>query len=319
MAEAISSGLSNSGASNMSTLDTRNLETISDFIRYAYSLMRKAGVYCGHGTDNPWDEAVQLVLLSLHLPWDFDQAMWYTRLSDEEQVLLTERLTRRIDERMPLPYLTNEAWFCGFPFYVDERVLVPRSPIAELIQSHFAPWLTDAEPQRILDLCTGSGCIGIACAMTFDEADVDLLDLSPDALAVAEKNVRAFDLNDRVHLLQSDLFSALRSDSDARYDLIVSNPPYVDARDLSSMPEEFGKEPVLGLAAGEDGLDIVRRILADAGRYLTEDGLLVVEVGNSWEALEAAYPDVSFMWVEFESGGHGVFVMTAAELNSRDW
>ena len=303
----------------MNTLDTSNLETIADYIRYAYSTMRKAGVFCGHGTDNPWDEAVQLVLLSLHLPWDLDQAMWYTRLSDDEQVLLTERLSRRINERMPLPYLTNEAWFCGFPFYVDERVLVPRSPIAELIQNGFAPWLTDAEPQRILDLCTGSGCIGIACAMTFEEADVDLLDLSPDALAVAEKNVRAFGLNERVQVLKSDLFSALNDTPQGGYDLIVSNPPYVDAGDLASMPAEFGKEPVLGLAAGADGLDIVRRILAQAGQYLSDTGILVVEVGNSWEALEAAYPDVPFLWVEFENGGHGVFVMSADELNSRDW
>lgn len=303
----------------MNTLDTSNLETLADYIRYAYSTMRKAGVFCGHGTDNPWDEAVQLVLLSLHLPWDLDQAMWYTRLTDEEKVLLTERLTRRINERMPLPYLTNEAWFCGFPFYVDERVLVPRSPIAELIQNNFSPWLTDTEPQRILDLCTGSGCIGIACAMTFEDADVDLFDLSPDALAVAEKNVRAFGLNERVSLLQSDLFSALNDTPQGGYDLIVSNPPYVDAGDLASMPAEFGKEPVLGLAAGADGLDIVRRILAEAGQYLSDTGILVVEVGNSWEALEAAYPDVPFMWVEFENGGHGVFVMSADELKSRDW
>lgn len=303
----------------MNTFDTSNLETLADFIRYAYSRLRQAGVFCGHGTDNPWDEAVQLVLLSLNLPWDFEQAMWYTRLSDQEQVLLTERLKRRITERMPLPYLTNEAWFCGFPFYVDERVLVPRSPIAELIQNRFAPWLSDTEPQSILDLCTGSGCIGIACAMTFDEADVDLIDLSTDALAVAEKNVRAFGLNERVRLLQSDVFSALPHDPDARYDLIVSNPPYVDANDLASMPDEFGKEPVLGLAAGADGLEIVRRILTEAGGYLSENGLLVVEVGNSWEALEAAYPEVPFMWVEFENGGHGVFVMTADELNSREW
>ncbi len=293
--------------------DTRNLESIADFIRYAYSALRRSGVYFGHGTDNAWDEAVQLVLLSLHLPWDFDSQMWFTRLADDEKIVLSQRLERRINERLPLPYLTNEAWFCGFPFYVDERVLVPRSPIAELIQRHFEPWWQSYAPQRMLDLCTGSGCIGIACAMYFEDAEVDLIDVSEEALSVAAKNVRAFDLEHRVHLLQSDVFQGI-ADSGVQYDLIVSNPPYVDAGDLASMPEEFQHEPALGLAAGQDGLDIVRRILAQAHQFLTPDGLLVVEVGNSWEALEAAYPEVPFMWVEFEQGGHGVFVMTAEEL-----
>lgn len=304
----------------MSTnLNTTNLASIADFIRYAYSLMNEQEVFFGHGTDNSWDEAVQLVLQSLHLPWDFDQGMWTCKVSNEEQARLTDHIQRRVYNREPLPYITNQAWFCGYPFFVDERVLVPRSPIAELIQNRFSPWWDEmTEPASILDLCTGSGCIGMACALEYGVSQVDLIDISDDALEVARMNQQKLGLEEQVRCIQSNLFEGLAGEN-VRYDLIVSNPPYVDANDFATMPEEFKKEPELGLVAGNDGLDLVRIILKQAGKYLNDNGLLVVEVGNSWVAMEEAYPDVPFTWVEFEHGGHGVFVMTAEELKSREW
>lgn len=295
------------------------LRTIADYIRYAFSKMNEAGVFFGHGTDNSWDEAVNLVLQSLHLPWDFDQAMWLCALSKEEASLLISNIQRRVEGREPLPYITNQAWFCGYPFFVDERVLVPRSPIAELIQNRFSPWWDESnEPTRVLDLCTGSGCIGMACALEFEAAQVDLVDISKEALAVSGINRERLQLQSRVTCIESNLFASLEKGVN-QYNLIVSNPPYVDASDFASMPEEYKKEPELGLVAGNDGLDLVRIILSEAGSYLSENGLLVVEVGNSWVALEEAYPEVPFTWVEFEQGGHGVFVMTAEELKSRVW
>lgn len=295
------------------------LRTIADYIRYAFSKMNEAGVFFGHGTDNSWDEAVNLVLQSLHLPWDFDQAMWSCALSKEEASLLISNIQRRVEGREPLPYITNQAWFCGYPFFVDERVLVPRSPIAELIQNRFSPWWDESnEPTRVLDLCTGSGCIGMACALEFEAAQVDLVDISKEALAVSGINRERLQLQSRVTCIESNLFASLEKGVN-QYNLIVSNPPYVDASDFASMPEEYKKEPELGLVAGNDGLDLVRIILSEAGSYLSENGLLVVEVGNSWVALEEAYPEVPFTWVEFEQGGHGVFVMTAEELKSRVW
>ncbi len=284
------------------------LVSIQDFVRWAYSRFNEAGLFYGHGTDNSWDEAVHLVLQALHLPWDFDKQLLGCRLTEAERQRLAQLIHRRIEERIPSAYLVNQAWFCDLPFYIDERVLVPRSPIAELINKRFSPWLGKAEPTRILDLCSGSGCIGIACAYEFDEACVDLVDISEDALEVARINIDQHDLWSRVEAVESDLFDGLAG---RRYQLIVSNPPYVDAEDLSDMPDEFQHEPVLGLEAGEDGLEIAHRILAQAADYLDEDGLLVVEVGNSQVALQEFYPDVPFTWLEFENGGDGVFVLTA--------
>ena len=287
-----------------------DLVTIRDYIRWGLSEFRRAGLFFGHGTDNALDEARLLVLHALHMPFDSADALLSARLTMAERRAVVALLKRRVAERLPAAYLTQESWFAGLSFYVDERVLVPRSPIAELVENGFSPWLA-AEPRRVLDLCTGSGCIGIACAYAFEDAEVDLADISRDALEVANINIARHELGDRVHPCESDVFSGLAG---RRYDLIVSNPPYVDARDLAEMPEEYHREPALGLASGVDGLDITRRILREAAAHLEEGGLLVVEVGNSWVALDEAFSQIGFTWLEFERGGHGVFCMTRDEL-----
>jgi len=288
------------------------LRTLRDFVRWAASRFQEAGLVFGHGTDNALDEAAALVLHALHLPIDLTAVWWESRLTAVEAEAVMDLIRRRIQERLPLAYLTNEAWFAGLPFYVDQRVLVPRSPMAELIQQRVMPWLQPDEVQRVLDLCTGSGCIAIACAYAFHEADVDGLDISADALAVAGINVERHHLQDRVRLLQSDVFDALSAET--RYDLIISNPPYVDAQDMSDLPPEYRHEPRLGLEAGEDGLDLVRRILREARQRLTDHGVLVVEVGNSAPALVAAFPEVPFVWLDFEHGEGQVFLLTAEQL-----
>ncbi|MGE4476740.1 MAG: 50S ribosomal protein L3 N(5)-glutamine methyltransferase [Stutzerimonas sp.] len=285
------------------------LQTLRDYIRWAVSRFHEHEVYFGHGTDNAWDEARLLVLGGLHLPWAMADAYLDCRLEEAECLHLNELLRRRIEERVPAAYLLGEAWFCGLPFIVDERVLVPRSPIAEYIERQFAPWLPKT-PARILDLCTGSGCIGIACAYEFPDAEVVLADLSYEALEVANLNIEQHELEGRVYTVQSDGFDGLPGQ---RFDLIVSNPPYVDLEDFASMPEEYQHEPELGLACGDDGLDLVRRMLAEAADHLTDDGLLVVEVGNSQVHVEALYPEVDFTWLEFQRGGHGVFLLAAQQ------
>ena len=290
-----------------------DLHTVRDYLRFASSQFSASSVFFGHGTDNVWDEAVQLVMRTLHLPLDNNALFLDARLTNEERRLILERIQRRIDDRVPLAYLLGEAWFMGMPFHVDERVLVPRSPIGELIENGFQPWLGDKPVERILDLCSGSGCIGIGAATVFEDASVDLSDISPDALAVAESNIDLHELRDRVRTLQSDVFANISG----QYDIIVSNPPYVDAEDLADMPQEFHHEPALGLAAGNDGLDIAHRIIAGAAEHLTPGGLLVVEVGNSWVALDQAYPDLPFTWLDFSNGGDGVFAI--AEQDLRQW
>ena len=285
------------------------LQTLRDYIRWAVSRFHEHEVYFGHGTDNAWDEARLLVLGGLHLPWAMADAYLDCRLEEAECLHLNELLSRRIEERVPAAYLLGEAWFCGLPFIVDERVLVPRSPIAEYIERQFAPWLPKT-PARILDLCTGSGCIGIACAYEFPDAEVVLADLSYDALEVANLNIEQHELEGRVYTVQSDGFDGLPGQ---RFDLIVSNPPYVDLEDFASMPDEYQHEPELGLACGDDGLDLVRRMLAEAADHLTDDGLLVVEVGNSQVHVEALYPEIDFTWLEFQRGGHGVFLLAAQQ------
>lgn len=288
-----------------------NLHTVRDYLRYVSSRFADSPLYFGHGTDNVWDESVQLVMRSLHLPLENNTLFLDARLTREERALILDRMQRRIDDRVPLAYLLGEAWFMGLPFHVDERVLVPRSPLGELIQGGLQPWLGNKPVGRILDLCTGSGCIGIAAASVFEDAEVDLADISIDALDVAAVNIDYHEVSDRVSTVRSDVFDGL----EGRYDVILSNPPYVDADDIADMPAEYGHEPELGLAAGGDGLDIAHRILARAADYLNPGGLLIVEVGNSWVALQEAYPDMPFTWLEFENGGDGVFLLTAEDLH----
>ncbi|BBP82590.1 MULTISPECIES: 50S ribosomal protein L3 N(5)-glutamine methyltransferase [unclassified Pseudomonas] len=285
------------------------LRTLRDHIRWAVSRFHAENLFFGHGTDNAWDEARQLVLGALHLPYEVADSYLDCRLEDDERAHVQALLRRRILERVPVAYLLGEAWFCGMPFVVDERVLVPRSPIGELIQQGFEPWLA-ASPARILDLCTGSGCIGIAAAHAFPDAEVVLADLSFDALEVANLNIERHDLEDRVFTVQGDGFDGLPGQ---RFDLILSNPPYVDAEDFADMPEEFQHEPAMGLACGDDGLDLVRRMLAEAADHLTERGTLIIEVGNSQVHVEALYPEVDFTWLEFSHGGHGVFLLGASQ------
>ncbi len=292
----------------MSALPTR-LRSLRDYIRWAVSRFQAENLFYGHGADNAWDEARQLVLGALHLPYEIADSYLDCRLEEEEGQLLHALIQRRVVERVPTAYLLGEAWFYGLPFVVDERVLIPRSPIAELIAQEFEPWLP-AVPARILDLCTGSGCIGIACATAFPQAEVVLSDLSFAALEVANLNIERHGLEERVYTVQGDGFEGLPKQ---RFDLIVSNPPYVDAEDFADMPAEYHHEPALGLACGDDGLDLVRRMLAEAADHLTEQGILVVEVGNSQVHVEALYPEVDFTWMEFEYGGHGVFLLAAAQ------
>lgn len=291
------------------------LQTIRDFIRWAVSRFNENGLHFGHGTDSAWDEAVALVLHTLHLPHDINPAVLDARLTQAEKEKITHLLQRRIAERIPTAYLTHEAWFADMPFYVDERVLIPRSPIAELIKNHFQPWIDADEVMSILDVCTGSGCIAIAAASAFPDAHVDACDISEDALLVAKTNVLRHEMTEQVELFHSDLFNSLPKKT---YDIIVSNPPYVDEEDMASLPAEYRHEPVLGLAAGKEGLNIVTRILKDAPRFLNPNGILIVEVGNSEYALREQFPDVPFTWIDFQHSDGGVFLLTAKELEQID-
>ncbi|MFL0798349.1 MAG: 50S ribosomal protein L3 N(5)-glutamine methyltransferase [Cellvibrionaceae bacterium] len=287
------------------------LLTVRDYIRWGASRFNEAELYFGHGTDNAWDEATQLVLHCIHLSYDSSPEILNSRLCLDERKKTLGLIERRVNERLPLPYLTGEGWFMGLPFIVDERVLVPRSPVGELIENGFHPWLS-IEPQKILDLCTGSGCIGIATALAFPDASVDVSDISPDALEVAKANIEKHQVEQQVRAVEGDLFSGLQGEV---YDLIVTNPPYVDKQDMDALPDEYRKEPELALASGFDGLDFTRRLLVEAKEHLSENGVLICEVGNSWPALEEAFPQVEFTWLEFEHGGHGVFVLTRDQLS----
>lgn len=288
------------------------LSSLRDWVRWIASRFVEHGLFFGHGTDNAFDEALELVLATLNWPHDLPESWLDARVSSAEARMLGERLQRRIEQRVPLAYVTGRAWFAGLEFEVNENVLIPRSPIAELIENRFQPWLGDVPVTSILDLCCGSGCIGIACAFAFPDALVDLADLSPSALDVAQRNIERHELEGRVRALHSDVFDNLDGE---RYDLIASNPPYVSLAEMKALPEEYRHEPVLALEAGEDGMDVVTRILAGAPDYLSPDGILVVEVGASADLLMARYPDVPFLWLDFEHGGDGVFVLTADQLS----
>jgi ribosomal protein L3 glutamine methyltransferase len=287
------------------------LKTIRDYGRYAASRFNEAGLFFGHGTDNAWDDAMALILHTLYLPHNINPAILDANLTADEQTKLLALIDKRVADRIPVPYLTKEAWLAGMSFYVDERVLIPRSPIAELIENHFEPWTLYEDVHTILDLCTGSGCLAITCAKAFPHAQVDASDISADALAVAKINVLRHNVEDQVQLHQSNLFQTLPV---KKYDVIISNPPYVSAEEMSSLPAEFRHEPSLGLAAGNTGTDLAALILKDAPRYLADNGILIVEVGNSEHALAEQYPELPFTWLEFERGGGGVFMLTAEQL-----
>lgn len=298
--------------SNYILKETEELSTVLDFLRFSLSCSINAHLYYGHGTDNAWDDMRSLILRSLSLPYDVDPHLLNGRLTTSEKKHLCQQLEKRINQRMPVPYLIKEAYFCDLPFYVDERVLIPRSPIAELIKDQFSPWIDADKVHRILDLCTGSGCIAIACCYAFPDAYVDAVDISSEALAVAAINREQLDVEEQLTLIESDCFNKVPKE---RYDLIVSNPPYVGKEEMQTLPDEFRHEPVLALETSNNGLAIVETILKQARNYLTEHGVLIVEVGNSEEALGDAYPYVPFTWLEMSHGGQGVFLLTKQQLD----
>lgn len=291
--------------------ETEELITILDFLRFGLSCAVDAHLYYGHGTDNAWDDIRSLILRSLSLPYDLEPELVNARLTTSEKKYLSQQLDKRLNQRVPVPYLIKEAYFCDLPFYVDERVLIPRSPIAELIVNQFSPWIDADKVHRILDLCTGSGCIAIACCYAFPEAVVDAVDISNEALAVATINCEQLDVEDQLTLIESDCFAKVPK---VKYDIIVSNPPYVGKEEMQTLPDEYRHEPVLALETSNNGLAIVEKILNNAHDYLSDDGILVVEVGNSEEALCDAYPMVPFTWLEMSNGGQGVFVLTKQQL-----
>ena len=288
------------------------LKTIGDYIRFAVSEFEKNHLFYGHGTDNAWDEDFNLILMTLHIPFDMPAHLYSARLTMPEREEVLAIIEKRIATRKPIAYLTNRCWFAGMEFFVDERVLVPRSPIAELIEGHFSPWLDGVDVTRIADIGTGSGCIACACAAYFPDAIVDAIDISPDALQVTAENISRHGLSAQVNPIESDLLSNV--DPALRYQLIVSNPPYVDKEAMANLPPEFRTEPQLGLAAGDDGLDFAIPLMQQALTRLTDDGILIVEVGHSDAALMQRFPTIPFTWVEFERGGKGIFVLTAQEL-----
>ena len=296
----------------MADLDAlQALSTIRDFIRWGSSEFYRRNLSYGHGFVTALDEAKYLTLHALGLPVDWPDSYLDCSLSEEERENVFDILCQRFTSRQPAAYITHESWFCGLKFYVDERVLVPRSPIAELIANQFQPWVDSSQVNRILDLCTGSGCIAIACQYAFESAVVCASDISRDALAVAEINRHEHDLDAHLTLYESDLFEQIPPQT---FDIIVSNPPYVDAEDMAALSAEFNCEPALGLAAGSDGLTIFERMLAQAGAYLSETGVLFIEVGNSQAAMEEKFPFLNMTWIDFEFGGQGVCCIRSEDL-----
>ena len=290
----------------------QNLLTVRDYLRFAVSRFNEAKLFFGHGSSDAYDEAAYLILHTLHLPLDRLEPFLDARLTDSERAEVLNIIHRRVEHRIPAAYLTHQALLGNFSFYVDERVIVPRSFIAELLLEQLSPWIANPEEiHSVLDLCTGSGCLAILAAHAFPNANVDAADMSPAALAVAERNVADYHLQDRVDLIESDLFAKLDS---KRYDLIISNPPYVDAESVKALPQEYLHEPKLALGSGHDGLDATRIILKDAAQHLTENGILIVEIGHNRDALEAAYPDLPFTWLDVSAGDQFVFMLHKNDL-----
>ncbi len=298
----------------MTTAAKTELITVRDYIRYAVSRFNAAQLFFGHGSDNAWDEAVYLTLHTLNLPLDRLEPFLDARLLPEERNRLLDIYSRRCQDRLPAAYLTNEAWLGEHRFYVDDRVIVPRSFIAELLDEQLTPWVEDPWAiESALDLCTGSGCLAILTALAFPNAEVAAVDLSEDALAVAERNVADYHLSDRIELIQSDAFSKLAG---RQFDLIISNPPYVNAESVAALPPEYLHEPELALGSGEDGLDFTRIILREAKKHLTENGILIVEIGHNRDELEAAYPTLPFTWLDTAASDEFVFMLRAEDLPS---
>ncbi|EGP42741.1 50S ribosomal protein L3 N(5)-glutamine methyltransferase [Achromobacter insuavis] len=292
----------------------QELLTLRDLIRYGVSRLNAAQVALGHGSDNAWDETVYLVLHALHLPLDTLEPFLDARVLSEERNRVLELIDRRVTERVPAAYLTNEAWLRGHRFYVDARVIVPRSPIAELLDEGLSPWVQDAQAvNSVLDMCTGSGCLAILSALAFPYAQVDAVDVSPDALEVARRNVDDYGLGDRLALHQSDLFDSL---PERQYDVIVCNPPYVNSGSMDVLPQEYRHEPHLALAGGADGMDLVRRILQAAPRYLSENGVLVLEIGHERDFFEAAFPELSPVWLDTEEASDQLLLLTREQLTT---
>jgi len=287
------------------------LKTIRDYIRWGASQLSEKDVFLGHGIATPLHESAALVLHAIHQPYNLDESYMGAVLTIEERKKVVHLFNQRITERKPVAYLTNEATFAGLSFYVDERVLVPRSPIAELIEQRFAPWVDEEQVFNVLDLCTGSACIAIACAYAFPEAQVDAVELSNDAIEVAGINIEKHDLTEELGLYQSDLFNELPK---KQYDVIVTNPPYVAIQEWEELPAEYHKEPEMGFTGGVSGLDLVIRILAGANEFLSEQGVLIIEVGSSAETLQQLFAEIPFYWLEFERGGDGVFLLTAEQV-----
>jgi ribosomal protein L3 glutamine methyltransferase len=290
----------------------QELVSIKDFIRYAVTRFNAAHLFYGHGTDNAWDEAFALILAALHLPHDLDPGMLDSRITTDERIKILELIDERVKKHRPVPYLMHEAWFCNLVFYVNEKVLIPRSPLGELIVKAFEPWIDSHKVKNILDLCTGSGCIAIACAKMFPDAQVDASDISQEVLDVAKINVEKHQVSNRVHLIKSDLFNSIPKKP---YDVIISNPPYVTEQEMQELPAEFRHEPKLALAAGEDGLDFAIPIMKSAAKFLAPHGILIVEVGNSEINMAEKFPRIPFTWLEFENGGGGVFLLTKEQLD----
>ncbi|MDR2788019.1 MAG: 50S ribosomal protein L3 N(5)-glutamine methyltransferase [Candidatus Accumulibacter sp.] len=295
----------------------KELLTLRDLMRFSVSRFNEAGLFFGHGTDNAWDEAAYLLLHSLRLPIDRLDPYMEARLTAGERANALELIRRRAAERRPAAYLTHEAWLGDYRFHVDERVIVPRSHIAELLREQLGPWISDPwAVSRVLDMGTGSGCLAILAAEAFPEASVDALDLSPDALAVARINVRDYGLEERVRLIESDAFAAIPGEC---YDLILSNPPYVDAESMARLPDEYRCEPRLALEGGADGLDFTRVLLAQAARHLKPEGLLIAEIGNNKEALERAFPRLSFIWLDTNAGDRFVFMLRRKDFRGQNF